>query len=158
MTLAVNIGLLFATFAFMEFVAWFTHKYVMHGFLWKLHRDHHHRNADSPFERNDFFFLMFALPAIVLFYLGYDDGQLNTLFFIGAGVTLYGMSYVFVHDIFVHQRIRIFTRTENTYLRAMRMAHKIHHKHLTKEDGECFGFLWVKRPYLDSARNSGRRG
>ena len=25
----------------MEFMAWFTHKYVMHGFLWNLHFDHH---------------------------------------------------------------------------------------------------------------------
>jgi len=32
-------------FLFMEFVAWFTHKYVMHGFLWVLHKDHHHRDG-----------------------------------------------------------------------------------------------------------------
>lgn len=30
------------SFFFIEFVAWFTHKYVMHGFLWTLHKDHHY--------------------------------------------------------------------------------------------------------------------
>ena len=39
----------------MEGVAWFTHKYVMHGFLWVLHKDHHDRSNHSPFEKNDFF-------------------------------------------------------------------------------------------------------
>ncbi|HBT09596.1 MAG TPA: beta-carotene hydroxylase, partial [Leeuwenhoekiella sp.] len=35
------------TFTIMEFMAWFTHKYVMHGFLWVLHRDHHHKDHGS---------------------------------------------------------------------------------------------------------------
>ncbi|MES2862928.1 MAG: beta-carotene hydroxylase, partial [Bacteroidota bacterium] len=32
------------TFFMMEFMAWFTHKYVMHGFLWNLHADHHKKD------------------------------------------------------------------------------------------------------------------
>ena len=36
-----------ATFCTMEFMAWFTHKYIMHGFLWVLHKDHHHKYKDS---------------------------------------------------------------------------------------------------------------
>ena len=35
---------------------------------------------------------------------------------------------------------------------ANRRAHKEHHKHLTKEDGECFGMLFVPRKYLREAR------
>ena len=35
--LIINISITIATFLFMEFVAWFTHKYVMHGFLWEIH-------------------------------------------------------------------------------------------------------------------------
>lgn len=154
--LLINIVLLFATFAFMEFVAWFSHKFVMHGVLWNLHRDHHTRDNEGPLERNDWFFLIFAVPAIIFLLLGFGPGLESPLFWIGAGITLYGMAYVFVHDIFVHQRVRIMTRTDNTYFRAMRMAHKVHHKHLTKEDGECFGFLWVSRKYLESARRSKR--
>ena len=54
------------TFLFMEAVAWFTHKYVMHGFLWIWHRSHHqvHNHA---LERNDLFALVFSIPSITLF-------------------------------------------------------------------------------------------
>ena len=55
-------------------------------------------------------------------------------------ITLYGMAYFFVHDVFIHQRLKVFTRTERSYFLAMRRAHKQHHKHLGKEEGECFGF------------------
>jgi hypothetical protein len=55
------------TFAIMEFMAWFIHKYIMHGVLWVLHKDHHQKDHDSWFERNDAFFLFFAEPQYVLF-------------------------------------------------------------------------------------------
>ena len=48
----------------MEGVAWFTHKYIMHGFLWSLHKDHHQPNHDTILEKNDFFFVIFAIPPI----------------------------------------------------------------------------------------------
>ena len=51
---------LVATFFFMEFVAWFAHKYIMHGFLWVLHKDHHQKEPGF-FEKNDLFFLIFAI-------------------------------------------------------------------------------------------------
>ena len=47
------------SFVMMEGVAWFTHKYIMHGILWSLHRDHHKKETYGFFERNDFFFLIF---------------------------------------------------------------------------------------------------
>ena len=28
-------------------MAWFSHKYIMHGFLWNLHKDHHVKNKKS---------------------------------------------------------------------------------------------------------------
>ena len=37
-------------FLFMEFAAWATHKYVMHGFLWYLHEDHH-VPSDKQFQK-----------------------------------------------------------------------------------------------------------
>jgi beta-carotene 3-hydroxylase len=37
--------LIFGAFIFMEFMAWFTHKYIMHGFLWVLHKNHHIRDG-----------------------------------------------------------------------------------------------------------------
>ena len=54
-----------ATFFLMEGVAWFSHKYIMHGFLWSLHHDHHQRDDAGFFEKNDAFFVIFALFFVV---------------------------------------------------------------------------------------------
>ena len=45
----------FGTFSIMEFMAWFTHKYIMHGLLWNLHEDHH-QPTGKLFQKNDLFF------------------------------------------------------------------------------------------------------
>ena len=144
---ALNISLLVLSYFFMEFVAWSNHKYVMHGFLWSLHRDHHDHSSDPPLEKNDYFFVIFAIPAIALMYIG-TMNDFDVWFYIGIGITLYGMSYFFVHDIFIHQRVKFLKDTKNPYLLAIRRAHKQHHKHINKEDGECFGFLWVPVKYF----------
>ncbi|WP_443938884.1 beta-carotene hydroxylase [Pedobacter sp. MW01-1-1] len=136
-----------STFILMEGATWLIHKYIMHGFLWVLHRDHHDHSTDGVLEKNDYFFVLFATPTIALMYVG-SLSNFNYLFFIGLGVMLYGMAYFFVHDIFIHQRIKLFTNTKNVYFLALRRAHKQHHKHLNKEEGECFGFLYVPLKYF----------
>ena len=65
----------------------------------------------------------------------------------------YGAAYFIVHDVFIHQRIKIFRNTESEYLKAVRRAHKLHHKHLKKEDGESFGFLFVGKKYYRNNTN-----
>ncbi|WP_326372340.1 carotene hydroxylase [Flavobacterium sp. SUN046] len=135
------------TFLCMEMVTWLTHKFVMHGFLWYLHADHHQPRYLSFFEKNDWFFVIFAIPSILLFYFGVNP-ELNSLFFIGLGILLYGMAYFFIHEIIIHQRIKWFTRTNVKYFKGLRKAHKIHHKHLGKEEGECFGMLYVPKKYF----------
>lgn len=131
----------------MEVITWLTHKYVMHGFLWYLHEDHHQPKYKNLFEKNDAFFIIFAIPSIALFYFGFNP-KLNFLFFIGLGILFYGCAYFLVHDIVIHQRVKWFTRTNNPYLKGLRKAHKVHHKHLMKEDGECFGMLYVPKKYF----------
>lgn len=93
-------------FAFMELTAWVMHKYVMHGFLWMLHEDHH-RYHERWLEKNDAFTLLFSLIAIILLYWGTHYG---VPFVIGAGmgVTLYGICYFLFHDIMFHRRIKFF--------------------------------------------------
>lgn len=142
-----------ACFAAMEFVAWFAHRYVMHGWLWFLHQDHHVREDDGFLERNDWFFVVFATPSIVAIYVGFTYPSLSLLMWAGVGIALYGAAYLFVHDIFVHQRIRLLTRTNSRYFRAMRRAHKVHHTTLVKDGAECFGFLIPPlRFFRDKAR------
>jgi beta-carotene 3-hydroxylase len=135
-------------FAIMEGVAWFSHKYVMHGFLWILHKDHHQKINDSVVERNDFFFLLYAIPGIAGLFYGMIQSY-NFYFWAGLGISLYGMCYFFVHDIFIHQRIKFLRNSNNPYLKALRRAHKMHHKHLGKNDGECFGMLIVPFKYFE---------
>ncbi|WP_268223952.1 sterol desaturase family protein [Sinomicrobium oceani] len=143
----MNVLIVLVTFFLMEGITWLTHKYVMHGFLWTLHRDHHDKSHTGTMERNDYFFLIFAIPAISMMFYGSLHG-FNYWFYIGLGITLYGLAYFLVHDIFIHQRIRIFRNTKSPYLLGIRRAHKQHHKHTGKEEGECFGFLWVPVKYF----------
>lgn len=149
------IFLMIFAFCMMEAVAWFTHRYIMHESLWFLHKDHHQKDAGF-FEKNDYFFLIFALPCIILLYFGVNEGIIWMLF-VGLGILLYGMVYFLVHDVIIHQRFKWFTRSNSTYIRAIRWAHKMHHKHLEKEDGESFGMLFVARKYWEKVKNDKSR-
>ena len=134
------------TFAIMEFMAWFIHKYIMHGVLWALHKDHHHKDHDSWFERNDTFFLFFA--GLSMFFLMFAKDYFWLATPIGLGILAYGIAYFVVHDIFIHQRFKWLRNIDNAYARGVRRAHKIHHKHLGKEKGENFGMLVVPKKYF----------
>jgi beta-carotene 3-hydroxylase len=138
-----------ATYAVMEGITWCTHKFVMHGLMWYFHEDHHQPRGGF-FEKNDAFFLIFAVPSCLLIVFGSMEA-FDFRFFIGIGILLYGLSYFLIHDVLIHQRFDWFSRTDNVYFRAIRKAHKVHHKHLNKEHGECFGMLYVPRKYFVEA-------
>ena len=135
------------TFLFMEFMAWFSHKYIMHGFLWHLHKDHHKKDHGSWFERNDLFFIFYAIVSMSLVILWGEYGFWAGLP-MALGIFSYGMSYFIVHDIFIHQRFKILRTTNSKYAKGLRRAHKIHHKSIHKGGGECFGMLWVPIKYI----------
>jgi beta-carotene 3-hydroxylase len=138
------------TFCLMEGITWLTHKYVMHGFLWHLHEDHHQPNGHI-FEKNDAFFLIFAIPSWLCIMLGLQHNNYLAAG-IGFGIAMYGFAYFIVHEVIIHQRIKWFTRSNNRYIKSIRWAHKMHHKHLYKEDGESFGMLIVAKKYWDKVR------
>ncbi|MBW0178877.1 sterol desaturase family protein [Sediminibacterium sp.] len=139
-----------ATFCIMEGITWLTHRFVMHGFLWYLHEDHHQKGPGF-FEKNDAFFIIFAIPSWLCIMLG-SMNQVYWVVSIGAGIALYGFAYFLVHEVIIHQRIKLFTRTNNRYIKAIRWAHKMHHKHLDKHEGESFGMLIVAKKYWDKVR------
>ena len=141
-----NVIIVVVPFFFMEFVAWATHKYIMHGFLWFLHQDHHVVNKDHKIQKNDFFFLIFAIPSMLLMYIGFDSFKIS--FFVGIGIALYGMDYFLVLEVIIHQRLPFFRKTNNRYIRAIRLAHKVHHKQLGKHNATSFGMLIVSRKYF----------
>ena len=123
----------------MEFTAWFVHKYFMHGMLWSIHKDHH-QPSGRVFQKNDLFFLVFAIPSwlAIMFGLMY---KIDYLTGIGFGIAAYGLVYFLVHDILIHRRKKWFDNVDNPYFRAVRKAHKIHHKNQEKDSGRCFGML-----------------
>ena len=123
-------------FLFMEFVAWFTHKYIMHGPMWDWHKDHHIPH-NKTLEKNDRFVFIFALPGAVLIILG----VMYTLAYVlaaGIGIALYGLAYFLFHDVLVHERIKLFKGTKNKILKATVAAHFDHHK---PHSNQNFGFL-----------------
>jgi len=131
-------------FSGMEGVAWLTHKYIMHGPLWSLHKDHHVPH-DHAMERNDLFALFFASPAILL--MVFSGGVWTVWFWLGAGITGYGLAYSIFHDIIVHRRIKIKHKPTTRYMKRIIRAHKVHHKSLRKDDAEAFGFLFALPRY-----------
>ncbi len=137
-------------FVMMEGITWLTHRYIMHGFLWYLHKDHHQKGKGF-FEKNDAFFVIFAIPSWLCIMLG-SMNQNYWVVSIGAGIAMYGFAYFVVHEIVIHQRFKLFTRSNNRYIRAIRWAHKMHHKHIDKEDGESFGMLVVAKKYWDKIK------
>lgn len=143
----LNILILLIGFTGMELVAHIMHKYVMHGFLWSLHKSHHQKGK-SFFEKNDYYFLIFATPGVLLILTGANAGW-DWKFFLGAGIALYGFTYLVVHDIIIHQRVRWFTKLDNRYIKAMRKAHKAHHANVDKNAAVSYGMLWIDKKYFD---------
>ncbi len=143
----VMIGISVVVFFIMEGITWATHKYVMHGFLWYLHEDHH-KPTGHFFEKNDAFFMIFAVPSWLCIMLGLQY-QTYWVAGIGFGIALYGLAYFLVHDVIIHQRVKWFSRSNNVYVRTIRWAHKMHHKHLEKANGESFGMLYVAKKYWE---------
>ena len=86
------------TFILTEFSAWANHKYIMHGTMWYFHADHHKKDHKSVFERNDIFFLIYAVPSWLCIMFGMMNGY-AWYTWVGFGIALYGLAYFFVHDI-----------------------------------------------------------
>lgn len=137
-----------ATFAAMEFVAWGSHRYIMHGWGWGWHRDHHEPHGKS-FEKNDLYGLVGAAMSISMFALGspmlmgaraWEPGT-----WIGLGILFYGMVYTLVHDGLIHQRYFRWV-PKSGYAKRLVQAHRLHHATVGKQGGVSFGFVLARNP------------
>lgn len=137
-----NALLFTGAFFLMEFIAWSNHKYLMHGKLWPVHRDHHIKSVTqkSFFEKNDLFIVVYALPAMLLIILGFALG-IDNLVIIGAGFTLYGIVYFLLHDVLIHKRLNHNLEITGGYIGALIRAHRAHHSPATPKDFRNFGLL-----------------
>ncbi|MHA8101401.1 sterol desaturase family protein [Aquirufa nivalisilvae] len=134
------------TFLLMEGIAWFTHKYIMHGVMWNWHESHHvhHKNA---LEKNDLFSVVFGVLSTITIIIGAEIEAYRPLLWIGLGIASYGLCYFIFHDIIVHRRIKVKFKTKNTYLKRLIKAHYVHHEVHEKEGAEAFGFLYAPKKY-----------
>jgi beta-carotene 3-hydroxylase len=132
-------------FAVMEFSGWFIHKYIMHGPLWGIHKTHH-EHSKTFFELNDLFSLLFGSIAVLLIFLGVD--KLDYRFWMGIGISIYGISYFIIHDVLVHRRIKWFERPKSNFLLGIFKAHQAHHATNKKDDAVSFGLFWVPKKYF----------
>lgn len=131
-----------ATLSAMELFAYAMHRWVMHGAGWFLHESHH-RARTGPFEWNDLYAVIFAVPSIVMIWLGVRGGWGDTATVIGAGIAGYGAIYFGFHDWIVHRRLphRIVPRSD--YFKRIVQAHRLHHVVESKHGSVSFGFLWA---------------
>jgi len=137
-----------ATIAAMEWTAWASHKYIMHGWGWGWHRDHHEPH-DGFFEKNDLYAIVGAALSIAMFAIGSPLVLGAAAWWpgtwIGLGVLGYGIIYTLVHDGLVHQRwFRYVPR--RGYLKRLVQAHHLHHATIGKEGGVSFGFVVAQDP------------
>ncbi|XP_010537151.1 PREDICTED: beta-carotene 3-hydroxylase 1, chloroplastic-like [Tarenaya hassleriana] len=131
----VPISEMFGTFALsvgaavgMEFWARWAHRALWHASLWHMHESHH-KPREGPFELNDVFAIINAVPAIGLLSYGFFNKGLvpGLCFGAGLGITVFGMAYMFVHDGLVHKRFPVGPIANVPYFRRVAAAHQLHH-------------------------------
>ena len=148
MPVLAALAIVLATVAAMEAVAWASHRYVMHGFGWGWHRDHHEPHG-KRLETNDLYALVGAAMSIAMFAVGsplvMGDAAWEPGTWIGLGILIYGIIYTLIHDGLVHQRwFRVVPR--RGYAKRLVQAHKLHHATTSKEGGVSFGFVIARDP------------
>ncbi len=113
-------------FALMEPITAATHRWVMHGIGEFLHRSHHRRQT-GRLEANDWYPVMFAAIVNIGFLVGFNVDGFAGLVPIGVGVTLYGLAYALVHDVYIHGRLGWFEGRRIEAFERLADAHRIHH-------------------------------
>ena len=128
-----------ATVVLMEAAAAAVHRFVMHGFGWGWHRSHH-EPASGAFERNDLYAVIFGALSVLLFMLG---SRWPLLWWVGAGMALYGLLYTLLHDGLVHRRLPLRMIPRRGYLKRLVQAHRLHHATEGREGAVSYGFLYA---------------
>ena len=141
MTSLLNFAIVLISVIGMEIFAWVIHKYVMHGPGWGWHESHH-TETEGLFEKNDLYAVVFSFIAAGFFIIG--SMGVTWLWFVGLGLTIYGILYGIVHDGLVHRRLPFPRKARGRYLKRLVQAHRLHHAAHTKEGCVSFGFIWAE--------------
>lgn len=125
-----------AAFVAMEPLTSAVHRWVMHGFGRALHRSHHVPSS-GRLEANDWFPVMFATLVMAGLAVGFNAEGFGVLVPVGVGVTLYGLAYATVHEVYIHRRLGLFGERRFRLLDRLADAHQLHHRY----HGEPYGML-----------------
>ena len=145
LSLLAGLLLFLATVVAMEAVAYAAHRWLMHGWGWRLHRSHHSPRT-GHFEANDWYGAIFAVPSVLLIWGALNGGWGDWALAVGAGISAYGAIYFGFHDVVVHGRLGRRMPPRSAYMKRIVQAHRLHHAVETREGGISFGFLWAPRP------------
>ena len=132
-------AIVLGSFVVMEFVAYLAHRYVYHKLLWVFHKSHHSPRT-GPFEANDVFPVFFATVAVAIMLAALTEPVSADLLAVSIGVSMYGMVYFFIHDLYVHRRMKKL-RLRIPFLIEVKKAHALHHRY----GGEPYGLLLYTR-------------
>lgn len=132
-------GYILLGFVGMEIVSYVVHRWLFHGFLWKIHESHHSHNH-GLFEFNDIFSMLFAGISIWLIISGVDTKFTTASFGVGMGIAFYGLLYFIIHDLFTHKRFVPF-KSDNWFMKLVRRAHQRHHQDIGKKGHEPYGLF-----------------
>lgn len=125
----------------MDVWSMFLHGKFWHGVLWFIHKSHHEPRRGA-FEHNDALSLLHAPIAIALILYGCaaEPGWLREVAYgLGIGMTMFGLSYVIMHDGLVHGRLPVSWLLRFRYVRLVAKAHGVHHEGAT--GGVPYGFF-----------------
>lgn len=139
--LLIGLVVVLLTFLAMEVLSYVLHRYLFHSILWPIHQSHHvsrkGRWGRAPWhvETNDMFSLFFAGLAIAAF-------AWPPTWWIGLGITVYGVIYFVVHDAVTHRRFVPFD-LEWAWVIRIRDAHREHHKDASKKGVGPYGLFFT---------------
>jgi beta-carotene 3-hydroxylase len=132
---SVPLVIVVLAFIVMEPITYLTHRYVMHGFGAFLHRSHHRRNS-TGWEANDLYPVLFGSGVCIALAIGFNVAGFSAVIPVGIGITLYGITYALVHDVYIHGRLQFF-RKPVARLDVLAERHELHHRF----NGEPYGML-----------------
>lgn len=155
-----GLALALAALLGMEGVATLTHRYVMHGWMWRWHASHHAPRR-GLFEVNDLFAIVFAAVSVGLIYWGAETR--SAPYWLGWGMVGYGAIYALFHDGLVHGRIPLPPALKRVpYLRHLVRAHYLHHATHRQHGAVSYGFMYAKplarlrADFKDNTRDAAR--
>jgi len=97
------------------------------------------------------------VPSFLCYLFGSFGGGLSFLLFVGIGISIYGLIYFLIHDVYIHQRFKWFRQLDSKYSRAILRAHGAHHAKQTKEDCESFGLLVVDNKFFKKRKKKNQQ-